>query len=124
MKKLTTSERLKALMKARGLRQVDILEAAKPYCERFNVKLGKSDLSQYISGKFEPGQDKLTILGLALGVSEVWLMGYDVPPERNIAPGIIEDNERNAEFIELFNLLSDEQKTMIIYAIKGLLSEK
>lgn len=124
MKKLTTSQRLKALMEARGLRQVDILEAARPYCEKYDVKLGKSDLSQYISGKFEPGQDKLAILGLALGVSEVWLMGYDVPAERSIAPDIAEDNERNAEFVELFNLLNDEQKTMIIYAIKGLLSEK
>lgn len=124
MKKLTTSQRLKALMEARGLRQVDILEAARPYCEKYDVKLGKSDLSQYISGKFEPGQDKLAILGLALGVSEVWLMGYDVPTERSIAPDIAEDNERNAEFVELFNLLNDEQKTMIIYAIKGLLSEK
>ena len=51
-------------------------------------------------------------------------MGYDVPAERSIAPDIAEDNERNAEFVELFNLLNDEQKTMIIYAIKGLLSEK
>ena len=66
-------------MNERGLKQVDILEACKPYCEKYGVKLAKNDLSQYISGKVQPGQDKLSILGLALNVNEVWLMGYNVP---------------------------------------------
>lgn len=65
-------------MTDRRLRQVDILELCQPYCIKYGVKLQKSDLSQYVSGKTEPGQDKLTILGLALGVSEAWLMGYDI----------------------------------------------
>ena len=41
--------------------------------------MNRSDISQYVSGKVEPSQDKLTILGLALGVDPVWLMGIDVP---------------------------------------------
>ena len=82
MKKSNTSERLKQLLKDRNIRQADILEKAKPYCEKYNVRLGRNDLSQYVSGKVIPGQDKLTILGLALNVSETWLMGYDVPMER------------------------------------------
>lgn len=82
MKIENTSIRLNKIMKARNIRQVDILTLAKPFCEKFSVKLGKNDLSQYVSGKVEPGQDKLTILGLALGVSEAWLMGYDIPQER------------------------------------------
>lgn len=82
MKKYTTAQRLKQLMDIRGLRQVDILQAAVPYCAQYNVKLNKSDLSQYISGKIEPKQDKLTVLGLALGVSETWLMGFDVDMHR------------------------------------------
>ena len=41
--------------------------------------MNRSDISQYVSGKVEPGQDKLTVLGLALGVDPVWLMGIDVP---------------------------------------------
>lgn len=82
MKVSNTSERLKQIMRERGLRQVDILAKCKPYCEKYGVKMGRNDLSQYISGKFLPGQRKLTILGLALNVSEVWLMGLDVPMER------------------------------------------
>ena len=80
--KETTSARLRRLLSERNLRQVDILEKAAPYCKEFGVKLTKSDLSQYVTGKVVPGQDKLSILGLALGVSEAWLMGYDVPMQR------------------------------------------
>ena len=82
MKIATTSERLKEIMDREGLRQIDILNAAKPFCEKYNVKLGKNDLSQYVNGKFEPKQKKLTVLGLALNVNEAWLMGYDVNPSR------------------------------------------
>ena len=81
--KPTTASRLKELLTARNLKQVDVLEKALPYCNKYGVKLTKSDLSQYVSGKVIPKQDKLTILGLALNVSEAWLMGYDVSPVRN-----------------------------------------
>lgn len=82
MKPFSTSDRLRTLMHERNLRQVDILERCRPYCKQYDVKLGRNDLSQYISGKVQPGQTKLTVLGLALGVSEAWLMGYDVPISR------------------------------------------
>lgn len=87
--KETTSTRLRWLLSERGLKQVDILEKAAPYCKEYGVKLNKSDLSQYVSGKVEPGQDKLTVLGLALNVSEAWLMGFDVPMEREPQAGAI-----------------------------------
>ena len=53
MEKETTSSRLRKIMSERNLRQVDILNLAAPYCEKYNVKLNKSDLSQYCSGKTE-----------------------------------------------------------------------
>ena len=83
MKNENTSLRLQKIMSDRDLRQVDILNLTIPYCHKYNVKMNKSDISQYVSGKVEPNQDKLAILGMALGVSETWLMGYDVPMERN-----------------------------------------
>lgn len=82
-KPYNTSQRLKQIMSMRNLKQVDIVNMAQPYCKKYNIHLGKSTISQYVSGQTEPGQYKLTILGLALGVSEAWLMGYDVPMERN-----------------------------------------
>ncbi len=88
MKKIHTSVRLKEIMKERNLKQSDILRLTKPLCEFYNERLGKNDLSQYVSGKTEPGQYKLFILAKALNVSENWLMGLDVPKERtdNAAP--------------------------------------
>lgn len=80
----TTSSRLKQLMNERGLKQVDILKLAEPYCNKYRIKLGKSDVSQFINGKVVPGQWKLSILGMALNVSEAWLMGLDVPMEKRI----------------------------------------
>lgn len=77
MKKSNTAERLKEIMTKRNLRQVDILELCKPFCAEYGVKLGKNDLSQYISGKASPKQNKLFILSKALGVSSAWLMGFD-----------------------------------------------
>lgn len=98
MGKSNTSMRLKQLMDERNLRQVDILNLTKPYCEQYNVKMNKSDISQYVSGKNEPSQDKLVILGMALGVSEAWLMGYDV------AENVKED----------LNLLNHESELQIV----------
>lgn len=79
MKKSTTSERLRQLMHERNIKQIDILSAAEKYCDKFSVKMNKSDISQYVSGKVIPSQDKLTVLSKALEVDEPWLMGYDVP---------------------------------------------
>ncbi len=83
MKKENTSTRLKQIMSDKNLRQVDILAKTMPYCKKYGVKMNKSDLSQYCSGKTEPNQNKLFVLSLALNVSEAWLMGFDVPMERD-----------------------------------------
>lgn len=46
--------------------------------------MGRNHISQYVSGKVKPNQDKLSILALALNVNEAWLMGYDVPMTNDI----------------------------------------
>lgn len=78
-RKSNTSIRLKEIMREKGLKQVDILKQAKPYCEKYDTPLNRNDLSQYISGKTEPGQKKLMILSETLNVNPAWLMGLDVP---------------------------------------------
>lgn len=82
MKVSNTAERLKSIMSERNLKQVDILEKAKPFSTEYDIKLTKVDLSQYLAGKVEPGQAKLFLLANVLNVNEAWLMGYDVPKER------------------------------------------
>lgn len=45
--------------------------------------LSRSTISHYMSGYAKPKSDKLYVLAKALNVNEAWLMGYDVPMERN-----------------------------------------
>ena len=120
--KTTTAERLKYLMESRNLRQADILEMIQPYCQRYGVNIPRNALSQYVTGKVLPKQDKLTILGLALNVSEVWLMGYDVPMERE-APAAVRDEGRE-EFIRLFLALDQDNRSRILDLMRALLVSK
>ena len=44
----------------------------------------KSSISQYMSGYTKPKADRIYLMSNALGVSETWLLGYDVPMERTV----------------------------------------
>ena len=59
------SARLGQAMDERGLRQADLVRMA----AADGVKLGKSQLSQYLSGKTEPRKATLAFLATALGVA-------------------------------------------------------
>ncbi len=83
MKISNTQKRLLEIMETNSLKQIDILRLCEPLCQKYGVKFSKSDLSQYLSGKTVPNQDKLYILCKALNVSEAWLIGYDVNKQRN-----------------------------------------
>lgn len=78
----STSARLQEIMKARGLRQSDIMRLAEPFSRYYGIPLNRANMSMYVSGKSEPAQDKLFLLACALNVSEAWLMGLDVPADR------------------------------------------
>lgn len=69
----TFADRLKLAMDRRGLKQVDLCRAAAGK----GVKLGKSHVSQYVSGKTVPRADILHFLAETLEVEENWLKGMD-----------------------------------------------
>ena len=131
----TTADRLKQIMEERGLRQVDILNLAKPFCEKFGGKLTRQDLCQYVSGKVEPKQEKIFILAAALNVSEPWLMGYDTPRERTRSIVVeelgnavidVEDNTGSTERLSAYYAelarqiayLSEDSRDSIVHQIK------
>ena len=64
-------ERLAKIMEERDLKQVDLLHLASVQ----GLKLGKSQLSQYVSGKTMPRSAALSSLAELLGVEENWLAG-------------------------------------------------
>ena len=73
MKKEKCATRLKYALELRNIRQSEL--SAK-------TKIPKSAICQYLSGNFEPKQDRVEVIANALDVSEAWLMGFDVPMER------------------------------------------
>lgn len=77
MLKETFADRLKSAMAQRGVKQVDLIREA----EKAGVKLGKSHMSQYVSGKTAPRPNILDFLADALQVDAKWLSG-----DRETAP--------------------------------------
>lgn len=58
-------------MNARGIKQVDLIR----YAQEQGVKLGKSHISQYVSGKTVPRADMVHFLAEALQADPDWLSG-------------------------------------------------
>lgn len=82
MDRIHTSIRLRQIMEERGIKQADLVRMCAPFAREAGISMGKSAISQYVTGKSLPAQRQLTILGQALNVSEAWLMGFDVPRDR------------------------------------------
>ena len=85
-----TALRLKRALDLRNMKQIELVE---------KTQIGKSAISQYIAGKVVPKQDKLYLLAKALNVNEAWLMGHDVPMERQNAalPTLTAKDELNIQ---------------------------
>ena len=82
-------------------------------CKLANVP--KSSLSLYLSGAYEPKQDRIYAMAKALNVSEAWLMGYDVPMEKEIiSPEEPKLSEGEKLWLDLYHRVSDETRTVLI----------
>ena len=75
----TIANRLKQALEMRNMKQADLVNM---------TGIGKSSISTYLSGDYEPKQKNLYRLAKALDVNESWLMGYDVPMERRPVPDL------------------------------------
>lgn len=74
MSKEVFAKRLSLSMKTKGLKQADIIRAA----DAAGIKLGKSHMSQYVSGKTIPRDRILQFLADTLQVEERWLAGEEI----------------------------------------------
>lgn len=91
-----TSDRLREAMRNTEKTQADLVR---------ETGIGKSNISRYISGRFDPKSDAVHKLAVALNVSEMWLWGCDVPMER--------PTETKKEQPTGFDGLSDKKKAFI-----------
>ena len=125
MKKYTTSQRLNQILKERNIKQKDILDLVLPICEKYGLKMNKSDISQYVSGKVEPNQRKLVALAEALNVSETWLMGYESKEffsDEELGKSVARlNNDKNiSESMIKLSKLQPEDKKMVVNLINSL----
>ncbi len=91
------AERLKKAMELKGLKQADVIRLAEPVGEPSGIRIGKSHMSQYVSGKTEPRRDILKVLAQTLGVDLMWLEGEDVPIVSGIRASQPNTNSDNSQ---------------------------
>ena len=111
----TCAERIKKALYIKGMKQSDLCRL---------TKIPKSALSQYISGAFEPKQDRIYLMAQALNVSEAWLMGLDVPMERQVkkaSPTEADLSEGEKMLLELFRRVPEQQQTLVLQMIRAAL---
>lgn len=110
------SERIKEGMLLRGLKQVDLVE---------KTGISKGALSSYISGRYVPKQNNTFLIAKALDVSEAWLMGADVPMEREPAPAtstFSTDVKGSKELTDIYKQLTPHNQRKALTYSKSLLS--
>jgi transcriptional regulator with XRE-family HTH domain len=103
------SVRIRKALSIRNMRQADL-------CEKAGIS--KSTLSEYLSGRYVPKQDKIFLISQVLNVDPVWLMGYDVPMEKQAQPDIkkvphTEDelNEGEKLVLQLFRQIPEDKQS-------------
>ena len=103
-------QRISSALTMRKMRQSEL-------CKLANVP--KSSLSLYLSGAYEPKQDRIYDMAKALNVNEAWLMGYDVPMEREkISPEEPKLSEGEKMLLDLFRLVPEDKQQLVLQMIR------
>ena len=109
----TCADRIKTALTIKGMKQSELCRL---------TKIPKSALSQYISGAYEPKQDRIYLISKALNVSEAWLMGLDVPMERQNAtppsPSETDLSEGEKAILDLFRRVPEDKQQLVLQMIR------
>nr|DAU56681.1 MAG TPA: Repressor protein CI [Caudoviricetes sp.] len=104
-------ERLNSILQKRNLSQADLSKM---------TGIRSSSISDWLNGKYEPKQDKISIIAEALNVSPVWLIGYD-DTSSNQSEGYYVDPE-TAEYAEM--LRTRPEMRLLFSASRGISKEE
>lgn len=88
------------LEKAMKQKNIEILELSQ------KTGISGNALSMYLSGSRRPSEDNIYLLGRTLGVSQDWLLGYDVPMEAKYYNRIYELSAEEECIITIFRHLN------------------
>ena len=87
----TISRRIRYAMDLNGIKQTELVRL---------TGIGKSSISTYLAGKYDPKQKNIYKIARALNVDEAWLMGYSDSMERTASVDAVlkPDNEPSIPF--------------------------
>lgn len=124
-KQAELKDRLRQALSDNNMKPIELSE---------KTDIPKSMVSYYLSGRSLPKADRIYKISKVLGVSEAWLMGYDVPKSRTPEQKKNDDlvkivalARRDPEFFELVSMLADlpaEDFASIKHLISALHSQK
>ena len=109
--------RIKAVMAAKGIGQAELVR---------RTGIRASSISDWLSGKYTPKQDKIDLMAAALGVSPAWLMygkdeiepSYYTDPETAKMAQILHDNPQYKVMFDSTRDLDPKSVQEIIEFIK------
>ena len=104
--------RLKEAMSRQGMKQIDMIRAA----QQQGIKLGKSHISQYVSGKTVPREDMLCFLAKTLKVEPEWLKGEEQPEAKEEEPELYEKNPGGMKMREF---KKSSKLNHVLYDVRG-----
>ena len=107
---MTIYERIKQLRITHGMSQETLAKKI--------GYVGRSAISKVENGERDISQSMIEKYASALGVSPAFLMFGEERTETDI------NSSKSNEFLELFQQLTEEQQSMIIASIKGILSSQ
>ena len=117
-RKESCGKRIAKALEIRGMKQSDLCKI---------TDIPKGSMSLYISGAYEPKQDRIYLIAQALRVDEAWLMGFDVPMEKgkkNNTHDKRELTEGEEMLLDLFRQVPEESQQMVIEMIRIALKKK
>jgi len=110
MIKAELKDRLREALEIREKKAIDLTR---------DLKIPKSAVSQYLSGKSQNmDSERLYLICKYLNVSEPWMMGYDIPMERNT------EKKNNAIADIVVRLRTDVEFFSLVESLNELDAEK
>lgn len=114
MNEYKRENRIAEALSIKGWKQVDLVE---------RTGIAKASINAWVKQNWQPKQKSLMKMANVLGVSEMWLAGYDVPMERPEAQKktdelvqLISEIRKSEDLQHLFssicNLTGDQRKTI------------
>ena len=114
-KKYELKDRLREALDHKGMKPADLADI---------TGIPKSMVSYYLSGKSVPRADRIYEIAKVLDVSEAWIMGFDVPmeKEKQVSPDERQLTEGEKMMLDLFRKVPKEQQQLVLQMIRAAIS--